>query len=220
MPLPLTEPRPFPPEHTIHAAFEGLAGGVVPWANVFWVRNGNQSQPSSAELATVATQMFAAFSSHFAPTLGTASVLKTCTLLYYGAFGADLEAIHTGSAPGTRTAGLLPANCAVCISWRVAAHYRGGHPRTYLCGATGDVTVNPKTFADSYVEEVRLAANAFLLDINGIAVGGAQDLHLGTVSFQFQKQWRTPPVFRDYTPAATLVDKRVDSMRRRLGPDL
>jgi hypothetical protein len=39
------------------------------------------------------------------------------------------------------------------------------------------------------------------------------------VSFQLHKDWRDPPVFRDYTPGAAVVDSRIDTQRRRVGPD-
>jgi len=34
-----------------------------------------------------------------------------------------------------------------------------------------------------------------------------------------RKAWRTPPVFRDFVPGGATVDSRIDTQRRRLGPD-
>jgi hypothetical protein len=69
------------------------------------------------------------------------------------------------------------------------------------------------------VSQLQAAANNFLLAVNAISTANASDLHLGVVSFVLRGEWRDPPVFRDFTPAAAKVDARIDSQRRRLGPD-
>jgi hypothetical protein len=115
----------------------------------------------------------------------------------------------------------MSASAVACvISWRVSTPYRGGHPRTYLCGLNDADRVSVNHWTSAFQSSVAGAANGFIVDVNALTQGSLTDIHLGTVSFRVDGDWRTAAVFRDYTPAAATCDQRVDTQRRRLGPDV
>jgi len=77
-----------------------------------------------------------------------------------------------------------------------------------------------RSFTPAYVGSVATSANDFHTDINEINRGAIQSVKLGIVSFVLRKEWRSPPVFRDFIPGQAHCDTRVDSMRRRVGRDI
>jgi hypothetical protein len=70
------------------------------------------------------------------------------------------------------------------------------------------------------VSSIETGANVFHDTIEShIPIGdGIASLEHGVVSFVNDGAWRTPPLFRRFLVGAH-VDSRVDTMRRRLGPD-
>lgn len=212
-------PRPNPPAHTARLAIAGAYGNAR-WANVFWARNGSQSQPNANDLGYFATQFYAEYAQAFKGHLQVAVVIEGCQLLYYGAGGSVVGSEHIQNTNGTDSGFTLPASATICISWHIPERYRGGHPRTYLPPPGQNVLSDGQHYTPAFAENVRISANQFLLGVNGISSGALGDVHLGTVSFVHARAWRTPPVFRDYTPAAAQVDTRIDTQRRRLGPDI
>jgi len=108
---------------------------------------------------------------------------------------------------------------AACISWRLRAHYRGGHPRTYLPGIPDSAKVNVDEWSGSFTAAAVSAANAFKNDCNSAGSGTVTDTQLGTVSFVHAGAWRTPPIFRPFVGDA-FMDSRIDTQRRRLGADV
>jgi hypothetical protein len=124
---------------------------------------------------------------------------------------------------GTTTAGQstnppLSPNCAMCISWRINAHYRGGHPRTYVPGINS-ATVSPPG-GNSYVSAAIGAMEAFAVEaisyIGGIE-GPSAAWALGSVSYYRDHELLETPQFYPYQNA--IVGSRVDSQRRRLGKE-
>jgi len=63
-------------------------------------------------------------------------------------------------------------------------------------------------------------AKDFHVGVDAISQGLFSSSKLGIVSFVLRKEWRAPPVFRDFTLGAAHADERIDSMRRRLGRDI
>lgn len=218
LPLP-APPRPDPPAHTLRASINGaIAAGR--WANVFWVRNGGGSTPSDGDLEEFAQAFYGYWSLRFLPFCNSQVIQEGCVVNYYGGSGFQIGSQWVTNSTGTLSGAPISAQVSTGISWHVQQRYRGGHPRTYLPPGDSSLLQTATRWTDAHVEAVRLAANAFLLDVNGNTFPNLFDLHLGTVSFVLRNEWRDPPVFRDFSPAATLVDHRPDTQRRRLGPDL
>lgn len=136
-------------------------------------------------------------------------------------YGADLDLLEADAALshfGQDAGNVTPAQSAACISWRVGAGYRGGHPRNYICGLSIQQTANMVTLTTSFANTLAAGANTFLTNVNGFTEGGITDLKLVCMSFVRNKLWRTPPVAIPLLSAT--VDSRIDTQRRRLGPDV
>lgn len=211
--------RPNPPAHTLHALVTGDVDGAYRWANSLWVRNGNATSPDTSDLQDLAADIWGAYVSTFMDHLSGFTHLTGVDLIYYGSAGGEDGFNYEAEATGQSTNTTAPMNVACCISWKVQQRYKGGHPRTYLAGIPADVIEDPTTFTSAFVDNIAEDANAFLSLVNAMSRGNLDDLHLGVVSFVLDNDWRTPPVFRDYVPELAAVDSRIDSMRRRLGPD-
>lgn len=211
--------RPNPPSHVAHFLVHGLVSGIS-WANSFWVRNGNATAPSLGDFETW-TQNFcqlynARFTGHFPPGVDLAG----CEGLYYGPTGADMGSSISLNVTGNSGDEAMPNNTSTVISWKLQQRYKGGHPRTYLPPTSHENLQDGRLYKTSYVGDVASKANAFIDDVNDLSHGEMNDCHLGVVSFVLRKDWRDPPVFRDYVPGGATVDARIDSMRRRLGRDV
>jgi hypothetical protein len=199
-------------------AVEGIQG-AVPYVNVFWAHNGNASVPSPTDLTTFVTAFYNAYCNRFKALINANSLITAASILYWDGSGGLTGSQHIQNTACTRTGALLPASTACCISWATQQRYRGGHPRTYLpTPVDGDLT-DMTTFAGAYVTSVTTNANAFHADVNAMSAGAISSVTLGVVSFVHSKQWRTPPIFRDFVPGGAVVDNRIDTQRRRLGPD-
>lgn len=122
--------------------------------------------------------------------------------------------VASGSTVGTGTGQNLTSNVALCVSWKTAQHYRGGHGRTYFGGLrTVDIT-NSHTWASSTITAFSTACAGLITDINGI--GSANNSPVFCILRRTaHKSLLTPPMMFAVTAAA--IDKRVDSQRRRVG---
>lgn len=214
-----TGQRPDPPAHTIHITALGTLDGF-PWANTFWLRNGNAQTPVQADFTTVVNNFGSKYVTNFLPHLSHTLIMSEFSALYYETGGASLAAAVGYSTIGGDPGNTAPANVSCCIGWRVQAHYRGGHPRTYLAGIPTSKFANSRQFSTAYASAVAGSAAAFHREVNGLSAGALSSLKLGIVSFVLRKEWRNPPVFRDFIIDSAHVDPRIDSMRRRLGRDI
>ena len=193
--------------------------GTSPWTNVFWLRNGGGVTPSEADFIQVVNLLLSKYMATLLSLQHTSSQTTAATGLYYGAdrilYG--VEVANTGFGQHAATA--EPASVAACIGWRVNQHYRGGHPRTYIGGMSSQAIANPRGLDPAWVSTAVTNANNFHSQVNAISVGNFIDTHLGVVSFVLRDAWRSPTIFRDFIPGAAHCDQRIDTQRRRLGPD-
>jgi hypothetical protein len=215
MPAP---PRPDPPAHVARVAVTGDQGATK-FANIFWIRNGGGTTPALSDLSAYAGLVYAAYATRFKALINNNTIIRKADLLYYGPAGLVIGGAHVENTSCTRTGTAMPANACPCISWSVQQRYKGGHPRTYLPSPETSDMVDMTSWTTAFTSAAQTAANNFLSDINALTQGAFTDSHLGVVSFVDNKQWRSPPVFRDFTPTAAAVDSRIDSQRRRLGRD-
>lgn len=174
---------------------------------------------TTTELNALAAACRAKYATRFLPLLRTEVELQNTQVVLYSA-GDALEG-HDGTivTGGHSTGARLPANVACCVSWPIAPVYRGGHARSYLTGLTSDQVAAVNTFDATFLTTLRAAANSFHTDLEAITgiSSSITTIEHGVVSFVRAGAWRTPPVFYRITGAA--VDGRVDTQRRRLGPD-
>lgn len=212
-------PRPTPPNRCIRAAFEGTYGGTH-WTNVMWFYATGAGLISHANLVTFADAVFGAYVDNILKSFSTASALNLVqVVLYENDEPLEANSLHA-VASGTVGGAAAPANVAACISWPISAHYRGGHPRTYMGGVPDSACANGSQFDGTWRTGLIARANAFHTACEGLpAMGGIATVEHGIVSFVKNKVWRDPPVFRRITTGA-YVDTRIDTMRRRLGRDV
>lgn len=211
--------RPDPPNRTIRAAFSG-AFGNLPWSNIMWFYATGSGEISSETLVTLANDLFGVYAGAFQSPLSNSWVFDLVELVLQ----ADPEPLVANSdhvsVQGSNSGVYLPASCAACISWPIAAHYKGGHPRTYLTGIPQSALATAANFSGAWRSDLSDRASQFHTECEALGpYDGIASLEHGVVSFVRDKLWRTPPVFYRIRSGA-YVDGRVDTQRRRLGPDL
>lgn len=189
------------------------------WTNVFYVRRSLTTTPVYSQLETWLEDILTEYGTAFAGVLSSNWQLVGAEGVMFHTGGPDRVFASTAVVGEIDTGTALPANIAVGISWRQALSYRGGHPRTYLCGANTEHLDDVTRLTGVAQGQFSTAANAFLTGVNAIT-GGATigDTELGTVSFVVDGDWRTTPIFLPYLSGS--VDLRIDSQRRRLGRDI
>lgn len=199
---------------------KGLLGaGNV--ANVMHVYKGSGTSWTQSELDTVTAGVRSAYVSRFLPLLGTTFSLKDVE-------GQDLTSevglfsTTTGSSAGAIGGVAMPAQVALCVSWKVAAHFRGGHARTYFGGLAVTDASNSTTWSGTVVTAWTTAANQFITSVNALGSPAfAQFVMLsryqGKDSITGEPTPRVTPLIRPILSA--VVDTRIDTQRRRLGKD-
>lgn len=123
---------------------------------------------------------------------------------------------------GTGTHGSTPANLAWVLSWRLAARYRGGHPRTYLAGIDAIELLDNVSFKPGSVTTLQGLANTFLGAINALTPAPFSSVTLGVLrQFANGGSTKVPPIFLDppqFKPFQSVVVKPgIATQRRRLG---
>lgn len=170
------------------------------------------------DLDTLAAAMSSRYATNFLPLLsGSCALSSTQVILYTG--GDSSEGFAGAGGNGSHIQSALPASVSVCLSWHIAPHYKGGHPRTYLPGITGDRAANASSWSSDTLTAFSSAGNAFHSAVESIPPMGSRitAVQHGTVSFVRNNAWRNPPVFYRFTSCT--VDSRIDTQRRRLGAD-
>lgn len=197
-------------------------------ANIFHVDRMEHSDSSfpQAQLDALATGIRAAFVTHFCPlivshwSLGVVEVVDLTDDL-------GLVGSVSGTTAGAKSGGSIPQNVAQVVSWRIGRHYRGGHPRTYLPSPGTTDIANANSWTTTHRTALENAGAAFLGAVNGIVLGSTtghmccvhryrgHTIHPDT-GRRMPTQLETP--LKSYITGAS-VDTRIDSQRRRLGPD-
>jgi hypothetical protein len=185
-----------------------------------------QVTPGADVVQTHATElalgMHNAYVNSFAPSLGLQwQILETAVTLY-GSNELVFEAIESSPTAGQDSGLSTPANCALVVSWKSSAHYRGGHPRTYLCGIVQDRLADSRSWTAQTIADFDAAGTYFRNYVNAIGLAGSHGVTFGFLNVYQPKGstvkpplYRDPPVFHAITGHA--VHPRADSQRRRLG---
>lgn len=184
-----------------------------------WLYLTGSGEITTANLNALATACKSAYVSRFIPELRTEFELQSTTVTLYQD-GDSLQGIDGSIVTGTTSTGsATSASIALCISWHIAPSYRGGHPRTYLCGIPTTALASVVSFSAGPLGSFRGRASSFHTDLEAITgVGsGIATVEHGIVSFVRGGEWRVPPVF--YRITGSTVDTRIDTQRRRLGRD-
>lgn len=126
-----------------------------------------------------------------------------------------LTSVAPLTGTGTHSGGLMAANTACCVSWKIHRRYRGGHPRTYIGGLPIGALASEREFTAAYANAVAAAAQAYLAAVPGFTAGAYGVLLPISLSYFTMNAPRVTP-FRDEIITAS-VNHRIDSQRRRAG---
>lgn len=212
-----TGPRPRPPVRSIRLVFGGSFLDAV-WFNVMWLYATGTGEITHSNVEDLANDCGTQYASNLMPSLSEASALESIAATLYGPDDELVEAFVATGVPGSDASNSLTAQVAACITWKLGVSYRGGHPRSYLCGIGEAATSSATTWNTTWKNTLAGGANSFHSGVEGLGpYGGIETVEHGVVSFVVDNAWRSPPVFRRILSA--VVDSRIDTQRRRLGRD-
>jgi hypothetical protein len=184
--------------------------------NVF--HTANQATPlanwSPADLASLAGAVRSCYDSFIRPLLTNAYVLGDVTAVDLSS-STGAAATVSGSGPGTGASPSAPANAALCVSWRVAMHYRGGHGRSYFSGLPSTAIFNANSWLGA-TQTAWTTAAGFIKNSLTATYGAATCQMIMLRRYSDGAELATPlqvPI------TGVSVDSRIDSQRRRLGRD-
>lgn len=184
--------------------------------NVFHI-NYSTDFLDTAECNAIASAFYAAYCTAFKSLFASGTVIDSCTVQDLvsdtGAVGS-----FSGTTAGTNVSTPGPANVSACLTWHVATHYKGGHPRTYLPFVPNNVSTDGRTWASGHYAILSPAPQNFLTAVNAINIVPPGPITLVAVHRVRNKVVLSPPTFEVIQRGS--VDTRVDSMRRRLGRDV
>ena len=196
----------------------GEMSGVA-CVNIFHWAKGSRTPFTQTELNTLASQLRAQYVSRFMEHIHPDYVLGSVEAIDLST-DEGLSGIASGSTPGTAAGAHMPANAAVCVTWKIGRRYRGGHPRNYL-PPPGDVaiTASQNSWDADYVTQVEASASNFRSSMNqvGATAGSLCCVHRYRTFTEGQVTELDPPQVSLFI--GQTVDNRIDSQRRRLGPD-
>jgi hypothetical protein len=126
--------------------------------------------PTSANCASMADSILADAVARFASLLQGDSSLASVTVLDLSSDMGGEGSSTGGDAEGTRAGSELAPGTSVVVSKKVARHYRGGHPRSYLpLGAGGDI--NAGMWYSGFQDTCAAAWSDFIGDCTADGVG-------------------------------------------------
>lgn len=186
--------------------------GAATWANVFHVNDG-VGGASVADLNSFASDFANAFDGHLNEHQSDQSLLTAITVTDLTTTSGNVGT-WAGSMAGDVSGQQCPAQVAACISWKIAARYRGGKPRTYLAGILEAQRADTTHFTPTAVSNWLSDASGFLAAVNGLSIG-SNLVTLGCVSYYTGHALRGTGLFRPFIQVN--VNARIDTQRRRLG---
>lgn len=198
----------------------GTCGGL-PWLNQYYLSY-TGTPPTKTVLDSVSNRIGAIWTNRQAQALNSQWVLQSVVVRDIASRTGNFS-VHGMSYTGINVQGMLPNNCAVCISFTVNYSYRGGHPRMYVCGLNSTDTTNGHSFQSSFLNEWANLMTGWMSDHNTMTYG-PNSFQLQMVSYYTHdpvtKQQMYHPGGPKYYPiTGYAIHPRVDSMRRRLGKD-
>jgi hypothetical protein len=211
--MPVVAQRPVPNvvRCIVHSAVQ-----TVNQVNVFHVAVDPGSGISQGEVTTIATGVRNAFKNNYRPQLSNELTLKEVFALD---LSTDLgaQATVSGSDTGAIASAAMSANIAMCVTWTIQRHYKGGHPRTYLGGVPGQWANSNTGWSPAAVTAINGATTAFLAAVNAIVPSSGRTATLVAVHRVRNGAVLTNPLVSNITGG--FIDTRIDSQRRRLGRD-
>lgn len=210
-----------PVPHVLRVRLAGQIASVSPW-NVLLHWNYSGTQPTSPQLNTICQAFADAWNVHLGPVHHTGVTLSTVEawdLTSPDAAIGTAPVSHAGDLTGTA----LPAQVAVCVSWKVNYRWRGGHPRSYFPAGSSNSTTNQRNWTNLAVQSFETAVNGWFGAMNAVTTGAVTGRlcvvrRYSTLEVGQPPTELTPPLVLDFVSFD--VDTRIDTQRRRLGRDV
>jgi hypothetical protein len=203
---------PLPPaENILRVSVRGNNSGPA-WANVFHVEMETGS-PSTDDLNTFCEDFAGAYHTNLMPHLENELALTDVVATDLTANDAP-QGSWSGLYNGGYAGQPYPAQVSVCISWKQALRFRGGHPRTYLAAIPLASGADNHNLNATYKGYYLAGASAFRAAVNALNIG-AQSVQLVMLSYYHNKALRPTPL--PYALTGEAVHGRLDTQRRRLG---
>jgi len=181
--------------------------------NIFYAGYTGGTPITGTDLSSACHQMLTAYETRFTTHLSSDLVTQSCSAVdlssSLGATGNFSSALTGGGGSTTEAASI-----ALCVSWAIGRHYRGGHPRTYLPGIPTGARQDAGHVTAAYATAVQTDAIGFISAVNGITTTGRTWLFV-TVHYYSGGVISITPITDNITGAA--VNTRYDSQRRRTG---
>lgn len=182
--------------------------------NVLHIQKTTGSTMTNTELNTLAAGVYAAWAAHILPLQANGCGLTEVICAQLLALGGGFGAASGSSAGGDNGIGNSTNATAACVSWIERAHYRGGHPRSYIGGLKSTTQLNTYQFTATFVTGLETGCNAFLTAITAIDSPGKWQL----VCVHYRGRMVVVPGTPFVNPiTGAIMDQRIDTQRRRLG---
>jgi hypothetical protein len=178
--------------------------------------------PLSADCASAATQIRAAWNTNVAPLISNQVSLGVIEVTDLSSRTGGIGVNNVASLGTKSVATPAPANVAMCVSFTVNYRFRGGHARIYLPGQDTSTITGGNTWAGATVTASANAMHNFVLALKAISVGGSS--WIPTMLSYYTHDSAGNPIYHpegphDYPIQDAVVHTRVDSQRRRLGKE-
>jgi hypothetical protein len=204
--------RPFVP-NVVQVVVSGNVG-TWNWVNKMYVRYSGAA-PLDVDLASYAGGLTAAWVANLTP-LQTDSVHMTEIAVTDLSSMLGSVGIVSGSVEGTNADLVIPGDACALVSYKIARHYRGGHPRQYLCvGGQADL-LSTSTWTGAFVTAVEAAWAAFQAALI-VTYGTFTPDYQANVSYVTAGAERLVPYVDEIIVSATTVQQKLASQRRRIG---
>jgi hypothetical protein len=211
--------RPWPFEPSARIAVEGQTAKGVNWANVFWVLTGSGTTPTPANCTALATSVYNSYHTRLFAHLGKDAHMTRCVVNWYGPQPTQVTGDYLATTAGGSTNNTEVDSLSMALSWRFAATWRGGKPRTYLPALPTEAFHDSNTLDSTFMATMLTGASNFLSDAPTWDVSGVfPSVQLGVMSFFSHNAPRTVGAFYPFT--GVVIHPRIDSMRRRLGREI
>jgi hypothetical protein len=204
---------PLPAVNKVIRTALNQAIGDADVVNVFhWLYTG--VGPTLDELTTWATTAIDSWADHVMPQLHNALTLNDIVATDLTS-DTSPEATVIDVVPGGATGDGMATNVATVLSHKISRRYRGGHPRTYLCGMETQKLNTFQVWTDTWINTIQSAFNSFVTDAVASPPTGIGTISLVSVSYRSGGVMRDTPVVDPII--STVGQYRVCSQRRRLG---
>jgi len=199
---------------------------VVPWtgpngtkaANIMHCLMGPGWTPSPSNLQLLAQNVHNSFNSSLLTAQVGGSWTQGVIACYDNGGTTENQGSFAATLGGAAAGNTLPPNCCTVVSWTIPAHYRGGHPRTYLPGTpeSGLTSVGSNQLASSLRTSLATAWGSFLTAFNAALIGTVTE-QLISLAYTRGGVALSSPSW--YPITGGTIHGRLDSQRRRLGKE-